>query len=202
MADKLRRPNRNKHGADGSEQGGDHGSEQDPLGEPGPRPGHALNGQQQSNTEPPPATHMTPVLLDNANISLQLMKLNDNMTNLNTTIDEMRNENKTALGKHEAKLDKKMEKLEKLFTTKFAHYDRSLTACKTTSDNNNMVIDELRETINNQQRTIDELKQSFEEHATKTTQELLELLKLTNNIEGHQRRWSIRIMGLAAPTTQ
>jgi hypothetical protein len=153
-----------------------------------------VTGQANANAGVNAGTNMLKINTD-ASIATQLAKLNTNMISLNTTMEEMRKENKEALKQQDSKLDR----FEKTFNTKLAHYDESLTKVQVDSISNKSEIDELRATIAMQQQTIEELAMSFHDNTLKTDKEMLEMLQLANSIESHQRRWALRFLGIQAP---
>jgi hypothetical protein len=83
--------------------------------------------------------------------------------------------------------------------TRLTHYDKSLDDMKTITEGNTREIEELGQTNLDQQHVIEEMRRQIEEMEIKTKQEHLEILRMTNSIEAHQRKWAIRLLGLEAP---
>jgi hypothetical protein len=62
-------------------------------------------------------------------------------------------------------------------------------------------LDELKVTVQTQAQTISNLQELVTINDAKATQAIREVLAMANNIEAHQRRWALRIMGLPAPAS-
>jgi hypothetical protein len=101
--------------------------------------------------------------------------------------------------KYETAANQKHKVLCQKLDQKFKTYDTALETAKASTENNAMQIAELREMILKQNATIEALSAKVDENNQKMTDDILEILQLCNSVEGHQRRWAIRILGLKAP---
>jgi hypothetical protein len=97
-------------------------------------------------------------------------------------------------------MESKYDELSKKLDTRFENIDVTVHTTQDTADTNKREIDTLRAMVLDQQRQINELIQTTDADRASTKFEVNEVLKLANNIENHQRRWAIRIVGLPAPT--
>jgi hypothetical protein len=164
------------------------------------------------STYSPQDTTLTPIEFSStdhspATITDYLKKLNSNMETMNTSIAALRNDMTIASINHDEKLfhleqrmESKYDELSRKIDTKIATTDANVTITQRATDSIKSEIDALRAMILDQQRQINELTETTDADRANTKYEVNEVLKLANNIENHQRRWAVRIVGLTAPT--
>jgi hypothetical protein len=84
---------------------------------------------------------------------------------------------------------------------KFAEYDTIIHSTTVLAKSNANEINGLKDIVDSQAQTILDLKNLVINNDKTTTTAITGVLTLANSIEAHQRRWSVRIFGLPAPTS-
>ena len=165
-----------------------------------------IDNAHLNRNDPPPYNHDHSS--EDLSVSLSLSELNKNVRDLMTQMTAMRGE----LNESRIQQDSKLELLElslntkhlELSTeinTKLATQDTIITSSALLSKSTAAQFDELRELVHAQSATISELQELVLNNDLKATKSFKEVLMLANSIEAHQRRWALRILGMAAPTT-
>jgi hypothetical protein len=136
---------------------------------------------QAQKVTPPPQNDF--LAQDSASIASNLATLNKNITDLTESFARKHDELST-------KLD-----------SRFAEYDTIIHSTSTLVKANANELNALKAIVDTQAQTIQDLKNLVISNDKKNSTAITEVLTLANSIEAHQRRWSVRIFGLPAPTT-
>jgi hypothetical protein len=146
-------------------------------------------------------------------VATNLDQLNKNILALSDQLAEM----KTDMKLNQKTQDKRMSHLETSMLhmdssmsfkhadlldkheAKFVDYDKTLKSAKRVTQKNVTEIEGLKKTIHDQQVQIQNINELVTKNAISSKAEIQEVLRLANNVEAHQRRWSVRLLGLNAP---
>jgi hypothetical protein len=149
----------------------------------------------------------------NQDVNSILVKLNDSIIALSSSMARsmhaMRIDIKTAQQHQEAKMESfeaefrdKQAVLKTQVDEKLTQNDKLIRLAIMMSKKSKADIVELRAIINNQQATIEALTDSVATNCQNieiNAETSLQAIQLANSVEAHQRRWSVRIIGLDEP---
>jgi hypothetical protein len=157
-----------------------------------------LSQSLSSHFHPPlPAIGVNP---DTAAITAHLELLNLNITGLREDMQKSQQDYQAKL----FQLDEKMVSKHTDLQTKMVALEEKLalsdvTTYNKTESSNKSEICKMAKIVQQQQATIKTLLATVEANQLTAKKDYNELLELVNSVEGHQRRWAVRIFGVEAP---
>jgi hypothetical protein len=142
----------------------------------------------------------------NTSVSYNLAQLTRHVIDFSTSLAAMRievNENQR-IQEHklellETNINSKHSALSTKLDTKLNTYDTIIDSAADLAKSTATELALLKITVQTQAQSITTLQEQITANDAKSTQAIREVLALANNIEAHQRRWALRIMGLPAP---
>ena len=135
------------------------------------------------NTQVNQELHPDPTIHDNASIARNFDKLNKNISDLSESFN------------------KKHDELSSKLDSRFKEYDTIIHSTTTLAKTNATEINDLKAIVDSQAQTIEDLRNMIITNEKTSATAINAVLTLANSIEAHQRRLSVRIFGLPAPTT-
>jgi hypothetical protein len=142
----------------------------------------------------------------NTSVSYNLAQLTRHVIDFSTSLAAMRievNENQR-IQEHklellETSINSKHSALSTKLDTKLNTYDTIIDSAADLAKSTATELALLKVTVQTQAQSITTLQDQITANDIKSNQAIREVLALANNIEAHQRRWALRIMGLPAP---
>jgi hypothetical protein len=150
---------------------------------------------------------------EHSDVATNLFHLNTNILKLNQIMVAMRQDmlaGQNSQTENMKKLQTKQGDLARMLEEKIAKYDKSIRLSLALGKKNKTDLEELKLVVERQQSTIEslqdlieskdaELRETIEDNNSDLKSDINEVLVLANSIEAHQRRWSVRIVGLEKP---
>lgn len=143
---------------------------------------------------------------DNMSVSFNLARINKNVLDFSASLAAMCievNENQKIqeykLSLLEASLNTKHTELADKLDTKLTTYDTIIDSAADLAKSTATQLDDLKDMVQMQAATIQDLQELVTSNEKKSTEAIREVLAMANGIEAHQRRWSLRIIGMESP---
>jgi hypothetical protein len=159
--------------------------------------------------------HLSESLSNNANAAhppktISLDQLNSTMVkmgkSINTALTEIRADMKRAQKTHNTRMNKlevdienKHLEISEKIELNYRDMDKMVKSSKRVANKASDEVEDLRQIIQQQQTAMDAMMATITLNETSSKSEINQVRILANNVEAHQRRWSIRLFGLPAP---